>query len=70
MIDAKGLFWDQANWGPGYEISFEMFIHSYGVGNSKGYFPISSNGRQKEVRKTLFSLWQKDSQKLFLFHIR
>ena len=26
-----------SNWGPGYEISFEMFVHSYGVGNINGY---------------------------------
>ena len=38
MQDAKGLVLETvSNWGPGYEISFELFIHSYGVGNSYGY---------------------------------
>lgn len=38
MFDAKDIVMETvSNWGPGYEISFEMFVHSYGVGNSYGY---------------------------------
>ena len=71
MIDAKGLFWDQANWGPGYEISFEMFIHSYGVGNSKGYSWVFVVGNKNANSKNGYgqpAIWLHKNGYLEIYH--
>ena len=71
MRDAKGLILKTvSNWGPGYEISFELFIHSYGVGNSAGYswVFIVANQNANSIGYGQPTIWLRKEGQLIIYH--
>ena len=58
MQDAKGLVLETVStWGPGYEISFELFIHSYGDVDGYSWVFVVANTNANSIGYGQPAIW-------------